>query len=67
MSVKDFYNSITPGSTITHGTGHGSYIRLWDKDVNSSKLYEDEKLPIPESLLNEVKELVASRSLGLHM
>ncbi len=54
MSVKDFYNCITPGSTITHGTGLGTYTRLRGDDARSQKIYDEEKLPISESLLNEV-------------
>ncbi len=54
MSVKDFYNSITPGSTITHGTGPGSYVRLKQGDLQDAKLYDDEKLPMSESVLNDV-------------
>ena len=45
MSVKDFYNAITPGSHLTHGVGRGSYTLLREEDIHSVKLYEDEKIP----------------------
>ena len=54
MSVKDFYNSVTPGSTLTHGTGQGIYTRVDDKDIGSQKLYENEHVPIQDSILNKV-------------
>ena len=44
MSVKDFYNSITPGSTLTHGTGRGTYVQVTDSDLGSENLYEQEKV-----------------------
>ena len=60
MSVKDFYNAITPGSHLTHGVGRGSYTLLSEEDIHSEKLYEDEKIPDKKlrahapSVLNEV-------------
>ena len=59
MSVKDFYNATTPGSSLTHGTGRGVYAILGENDVRSSETYKNEKLPTEReggfSLLNEVK------------
>ena len=59
MSVKDFYNAVTPGSSLTHGVGRGVYTMLQKDDVCSAKTYKDEKVPtdgkIGTSLLNEVK------------
>ncbi len=54
MSVKDFYNSITPGSTLTHGTGRGVYTRVEDQEIGSQKLYEQEHVPVRDSILNKV-------------
>lgn len=59
MSVKDFYNAVTPGSSLTHGVGRGVYTILGKNDLCSSTTYQNEKLPIDHdgapSLLNEVK------------
>ncbi len=55
MSVKDFYNSITPGSTLTHGTGRGVYTRVEDKDIGSQDLYDQEKVPVRDSILNKIQ------------
>ena len=58
MSVKDFYNAVTPGSSLTHGVGRGVYTILEKDDVCSSATYKNEKLPTERdgdvSLLNEV-------------
>ena len=45
MSVKDFYNAVTPGSSLTHGVGRGVYTILNEDDVCSKNTYENEKLP----------------------
>ena len=59
MSVKDFYNAVTPGSSLTHGVGRGVYTVLGKDDICSQNTYENEKLPTESkgrpSLLNEVK------------
>ena len=59
MSVKDYYSAVTPGSSLTHGTGRGVYTILEDDEVTSSTTYENEKLPTEGkpgiSLLNEAK------------
>ena len=58
MSVKDFYNAVTPWSTITHGVGRGCYTLLNKEEVSSAETYANEKLPPkPDgrpSVLNEV-------------
>ena len=58
MSVKDFYNAVTPGSSVTHGVGRGIYTVLGQEDVCSAATYGNEKLPLETkgkpSLLNEV-------------
>jgi len=58
MSIKDFYNAIIPGSTITHGTGLKSekdYIIITDADLASDKLYQNEEVPVPNSILNKIQ------------
>ena len=60
MSVKDFNNSCTPGSSITHGVGRGIYTMLTKDEVTSSETFAAEKLPLKphgQSLLNEVSNL----------
>ena len=58
MSVKDFYNAVTPGSSLTHGVGRGVYTILGKDDICSATTYGHEKLPVEAkgrpSLLNEV-------------
>ena len=58
MSASDFYNAVTPGSSLTHGVGRGVYTIIDQNDICSAKTYEDGKLPIEEdshsSVLNEV-------------
>ena len=58
MSVKDFYNSVTPGSSLSHGTGQGVYTIVENDNVASEETFENEKLPMENkegsSLLNEV-------------
>ncbi len=54
MSVRDFYNSITPGSTLTHGTGRGVYTRVQDEEIGSHKMYQQEHVPVRDSILNKV-------------
>ena len=59
MSVKDFYNAISPGSMITHGTGLKSekdFIIVTEDDLVSDKLYQKEELPVPNSTLNKVQK-----------
>ena len=59
MSVKDFYNAVTPGSSLTHGVGRGAYTILRKDDVSSETTYANENLPIDykegPGLLNEVR------------
>merc|ERR1711997_1395613 len=60
MSVKDFYSAVTPGSSLTHGTGSGVYTIVNDTEVSSPTTYENEKLPTEHdghsSLLNEIQK-----------
>ena len=66
MSVSDFYNSVTPGSSLSHGTGQGVYTIVDDGSVASSETYENEKLPMEHkegsSLLNEVNFIFATKN-----
>ena len=59
MSVKDFYSAVTPGSSLSHGTGSGVYTIVNNSEVCSPTTYENEKIPTEHdghsSLLNEVK------------
>ena len=58
MSIKDFYNAVIPGSSITHGTGMKSekdYIIVTDEDIVSDKLYQSEEIPVPNSILNKIQ------------
>jgi len=60
MSVKDFYNAVTPGSSLTHGVGRGVYTILEKDDLCSAKTFENEKVPTEAkgrpSLLNEIQK-----------
>ena len=63
MSVKDFYNALTPGCYFTHGVGLGTYKTIKKDEACSLKIYESEKLPAERregepSLLNEVIILI---------
>ena len=58
MSIKDFYNAVTPGSTITHGTGlisEADYSKVTDSDIHSDKLFLSCEIPVPNSMLNKVR------------
>ena len=61
MSVKDFYNAVTPGSSLTHGVGRGVYTIIDDSEICSAKTFENEKVPTDKkgrpSLLNEVMSI----------
>jgi Ca2+-binding EF-hand superfamily protein len=56
MSVKDFYNSVTPNSSITHGSGQGIYALLKEEDIRSDHLFDEEKVPVPGGLLNKIQK-----------
>ena len=59
MSVKDFYNAVVPGSSVTHGYGRGNYEVIPAKELTSQKTYQAEKLPIDRkegSVLNDVRD-----------
>ena len=63
MSIKDFYNAVTPGSSITHGTGLKSvadYIIVADNDICSDEVFLSAELPIPNSTLNKVRYIFYS-------
>ena len=66
MSIKDFYNAVTPGSSITHGTGlksEADYIKVADNDICSDKVFLSAELPIPNSTLNKVRYIFYSLNL----
>ena len=58
MSVKDFYNAVTPGSSLGHGAGRGVYTLIDKKEICSQKMIDAENLPTQtrqeKSVLNEV-------------
>ena len=61
MSIKDFYNAVTPGSSITHGTGlisSENYIEVTDRDMfpsdKSDQLFLSCEIPVANSILNKV-------------
>ena len=58
MSVKDFYNAVTPGSSLGHGIGRGVYKLIGTKDICSQEMLDEESLPSQSrhgmSVLNEV-------------
>ena len=59
MSIKDFYNAVTPGSTITHGTGlksESDYSIVTLDDLQSDKVYQKEEIPVPNSILNRIQK-----------
>ena len=62
MSVKDFYNAVTPGSSLTHGVGRGVYTIIDKDEIASAKTFENEKVPTEAkgrpSLLNEVISII---------
>ena len=68
MSVKDFYNAVTPWSTITHGVGRGTYTLLSKEDISSATTYENEKLPPkPDGrtcILNEVNKYLCNLNVS---
>jgi len=60
MSVKDFYNAVTPGSSLSHGVGRGVYTIVDKNEICSQKMFDEEKLPIQRrkdiSVLNEIQK-----------
>jgi len=59
MSTKDFYNSVTPGSSLTHGTGlisEADYTKVTDADIHSDALFLRCEVPVPNSVLNKIQK-----------
>jgi len=59
MSFKDFYNAVTPGSSITHGTGlrsEADFTKITDSDISSKKLIKSEELPTHDSIFNKIQK-----------
>ena len=70
MSIKDFYNAVTPGSSITHGTGlksEADYIKVADNDICSDKVFLSAELPIPNSTLNKVRYILLFEYMSFHL
>ena len=70
MSIKDFYNAVTPGSSITHGTGlksEADYIKVADNDICSDKVFLSAELPIPNSTLNKVKYFLFFENMSFRL
>jgi len=58
MSTKDFYNAVTPGSSITHGTGlisESDYTKVTDAEIHSDALFLRCEVPVPNSILNKIQ------------
>jgi len=60
MSVRDFYNAVTPGSSLSHGVGRGVYTIVKPDELRTSEMYQLEKLPTDRrnetSVLNEIQK-----------
>ena len=66
MSTKDFYNAVTPGSSITHGTGlisESDYTKVTDAEIHSDALFLRCEVPVPNSILNKVKNDLIQRKM----
>ena len=71
MSVRDFYNAVTPGSSLSHGVGRGVYTIVDTNELRTAKMYELEKLPTERrneiSVLNEVIIVFKKITMGLYL
>ena len=59
MSGRNFYNAMTPGSSIGHafGRGKGSYMAITEEDVNADWMSSQNAIPgSPTGLLNEINK-----------
>ena len=57
MSGRNFYNAMTPGSSIGHafGRGKGSYMAISEEDVNAEWMASQNQIPgSPNGILNEI-------------
>merc|ERR1712001_338138 len=59
MSGRNFYNAMTPGSSIGHafGRGKGSYMQIAEDDLNADWMSSQNMIPgSPQGLLNEINK-----------
>merc|ERR1719330_63597 len=60
MSGRNFYNAMTPGSSIGHafGKGKGSYLSISEEDINAEWMASQNQIPgRADGLLNEINKL----------
>ena len=60
MSGRNFYNAMTPGSSIGHafGKGKGSYLSISEEDMNAEWMASQNQIPgRADGLLNEINKL----------
>ena len=70
MSTKDFYNAVTPGSSITHGTGlisESDYTKVTDAEIHSDALFLRCEVPVPNSILNKVKVDLIQHKMNIYL
>ena len=70
MSTKDFYNAVTPGSSITHGTGlisESDYTKVTDAEIHSDALFLRCEVPVPNSILNKVIVDLTLRKMNINL
>ena len=70
MSTKDFYNAVTPGSSITHGTGlisESDYTKVTDAEIHSDALFLRCEVPVPNSILNKVKVDLIQHKMNIYI
>ena len=57
MSVTDFYNAVTPGSHLQHGSGSGVYNVISEEDIHSKELLSKVRVPTNTySILNQIPD-----------
>ena len=59
MSGRNFYNAMTPGSSIGHafGKGKGSYMIINEDDLDAEWMTSQNQIPGPkDGLLNEINK-----------
>lgn len=55
MTPLEFFSSITPDCTITHGAGAGAHVEVTQEEINSGKVVL-QKSPLKKSVLNDIGE-----------
>ena len=68
MSVRNFYNAMTPGSSISlnFGKGRSSYFALHKEDVGAEWVMNQNQLPREGSLLNKLNQKGLLTFLDFH-